>query len=102
MKSATVHALRPRLPEPTKSEYPDAVKKTARPFRLWDSREKHMIPHRCYMLERSAHDAAYRILRWNGTMGETIEVIDIRVAAWRGTYVRRIDHIQFDPNRNPR
>lgn len=99
MPSSNVLPIRP-LP-PHSDEYPEKVKDTVRPFRLWDSAERKVVAHRCYATERRAHDMAFILLRWERKVGRAIEVIDIRFGRWLGTYVRRVNAVQFDPNRNP-
>lgn len=77
------------------SEYPDRQPETVRPFRLWNPQETAWIPHRWYINERRAHDAALVLIRWEHT-GASIEVLDARTMAWRGTYSRRVDSVRIE------
>jgi len=78
----------------TKDRYPDTVKDSVRPFRIWESQEKVNVPHRCYKTLRRALDSALLLVRWS-KVGVTLEVYDIRTAKWHGTYARRVDSITF-------
>lgn len=73
---------------------PLVVKKTVRPFRLWDSVERKDVLHRYYATERRALDSALLIVRWE-QIGRTIEVYDVRTARLLGIYKRLLNAISF-------
>lgn len=77
------------------AEYPERQPDTVRPFRLWNPQDGHWIPHRWYLNERRAHDAALVLIRWEQT-GASIEVLDARTMSWRGTYSRKVDSIRIE------
>jgi hypothetical protein len=75
-------------------EYPEAQPETQRPFRIWDSEEKHDVQYRYYITERRALDTALLLVRWE-KVGRTLEVYDVRTGRWLGTYKRGVNSIQF-------
>jgi hypothetical protein len=69
-------------------------KETVRPFRIWDSVEKHAVPWRCYSDERRAHNSALALCRWEQA-GRTLEVVDVRTGRWLATYKRGLHSIEI-------
>lgn len=76
-------------------EYPERQPDTVRPYRIWDPQAGHQVVGRAYISERRAHDQALVIIRWEQT-GASLEVLDARTMAWRGTYSRRVDSIRIE------
>jgi len=76
-------------------KYPPRNKETVRPFRLWDPQKGEFMVGRMYAKIRTAHDRATVLVRWMA-VGTSIEVLDVRVAAWRGTYSRKVGSIKIE------
>lgn len=76
------------------SKYPELDYETVRPYRLWDAKLKQWTRWRCYLYPRKAHIAAWIETRW-GKVGDVIEVVDIRVGALLGQYVRTPTAVEF-------
>src|SRR5262245_30457834 len=75
--------------------YPERQPDTVRPYRIWDPQSGAQVIGRAYISERRAHDQALVLIRWEHT-GASLEVLDARTMAWRGTYTRRIDSIRIE------
>ena len=73
----------------------ERVEDTARPFRLWDTRELKNVPRRYYGDERRAINGALAISTWDLKVGRSIEVYDARTMRLCGVIVRRIDGLKF-------
>ena len=72
----------------------DKQKETARPFRLYNAKEKSFMPWRHYLHRRNAHLGALIECRWS-EIGTCIELVDITKGKLIGQYVRRVNDIQF-------
>jgi hypothetical protein len=83
----------------TTSEYPEQIKDTQRPFRLWLSAARCYIPHRFYATEQRALDCALLWVKNESKIGQTVEVLDVRYGRWLATYSRRVNHIDFQERR---
>lgn len=83
----------PHLRLVPKDELP-RVKDTSRPFRIWDSVQKHAVQWRCYVHETNCHNAALALCRWE-QIGRTLEVIDVRTGRWLATYKRTVNSIEI-------
>ncbi len=65
------------------------VRGSLRPFRLWDTKEKRWLPHRCFGFRLNAHRAAM----WEATLakiGVTIEVVNAETGKLLGQYTRGV------------
>src|SRR4051812_32961314 len=78
-------------------EYPVTDKpkdEVARPFRLWDAKEKAQMRWRCYANLRHAHVGVLCEAAWSDG-STTIEIFDITTGSLRGQYTRVGDQIKF-------
>lgn len=79
------------------NEYPKKQPESVRPFRLWDSKKKKLIPYRAYKHQRNAHIGAMVEAYWERGKGEAIEVMDIRTWREYGQYKHASDGLKFFP-----
>lgn len=77
------------------SQYPiTPVEDPKRPYRLWDAKEKHQVPHRYFGDPKNAHMAALVEARW-ARIGYTIEVFNTANGRLLGQYTRTVNTIEF-------
>lgn len=70
-------------------------KDALRPFKLWDPKEGKWFKGRWYLEQRSAYDAAAKMMNWAHT-GDIIEIIDVHRMKEVGTYKRGVNSILID------
>ena len=71
-----------------------SAQETVRPYRLWDTKAKVYLSHRCYSVRMNAHKSAL----WEVQVSQviSIEVIDIAHAdLLLGSYVKKVKHIEI-------
>lgn len=79
-------------------DYYPVIEDTARPFRLWDTKNKTHVPHRCYSDSFRAHMGAIGLMILE-TKAFVIEVYDTRTGEELGQYRRHVDGLRFYPPR---
>lgn len=71
------------------------IKDTLRPYRLWNAATRKHMPYRCYKHKRNAHNGALIDAWWELSVGESIEVVDVRYQKLLGTYTKRVGGVDY-------